>query len=552
MSYHELNKIRNMVSNAANAVFQNEKLPVGVLAVKAAKLAQANPYDNTCVGMYRFLAKRAENGRNLFITRNEFRDVYNRLYSNNNKFGAPFKAELGLEEKSQVRTSLRDERENHMLSELHKHMDSNFDSTAYQAYAEELGSALENKAVKPYSSKTAKAAQRACARELNSIGLLPKKIAVVAGQDDLLICEALYETPKGATAALIPLEVKSGLAIPPSMFLTTNGFVNLTSENVTRHLRNTAGKTFTVDAQSLLKKIAEARQKTTRPVSEVERIVRKASLNRGTPVLGGANDVLLTEIDPAHPEVKLAAPQHTEESLSVAEHLNSKKGAAEFVHGRDAVDMARNMIAFELKRAGYGMPQVKVADSKANQITYAVAINNQLGFKANVKFTEDKKPVMPRVVIAAGMVYEFSKAGLDKMLESGANDADVLAETSPMYGLKPSDLVDQVRTAMAENNLDRAADALHVLKQGSDEFAYRTAYDIYVGGLRGETQEKPAGCSAPVKLGSSMKKICSHTGLPVDKIYQDKYGQCRPLYRRGMEDSSTEGVSTITNRIYFE
>jgi hypothetical protein len=552
MSYHELNKIRNMVSNAANAVFLNEKLPVGVLAVKAGRLAQAYPHDTTCVAMYRFLAKRAENNRDLFIKRAEFRDVYRRLYSNNNKFATQFQNELGLEEKSQVQTSLRDEKENHMLSELHKHMDSNFDSSAYQAYAEELGAALEKKPAPTYSSKTAKAAQRACARELNSVGLLPKKISVVAGQEDLLICEAIYETPKGPTAALIPVEVRSGLAIPPAMFLTTTGFVNLTGEGVTRHIRNTAGKTFTVDPHAILKKIANVRQQNARPVSEVEKIVRKASLNRGTPVMGGANDVLLTEIDPAHPNVKLTEPEQPEEVRSIAEHLNSKKGVAEFVHGRDAVDMARNMIAFELKRAGYGMPQVKVADSQADQITYAVAVNNQLGFRANVKFTKDKKPVMPKVVVADGMVYEFSKSGLDKMLASEANDSSVLAETSPMYGLKPSDLVDQVRQAMADNNFDRATDALHVLKQGNDEFAYRTAYDIYVVGLKGETKEQTTGCSAPVKLGSSVKKICSHTGLPVDKVYQDKYGQCKPLYRRGMDDASTVAVSTITNRIYFE
>ena len=280
MSYHELNKIRNMVSNTANAVFLNEKLPVGVLAVKAGQLAQAYPHDHTCVGMYRFLSKRAENSRDPFIKRAELRDVYNRLYSNNTKFASQFKDELGLVEQTQVRTSMRDEKENHMLSELHKHMSDNFDSTAYHAYTEELGAALEGKASNGYTSKTAKAAQRACARELNSIGLLPKKIAVVAGQHDLLICEALYETPKGPTAALIPVEVRSGLALPPSMFLTTTGFVNLTSEGVTRHVRKTAGKSYKVDAHKLLNKIAEVRQQNARPMSDVEKIVRKASLNR--------------------------------------------------------------------------------------------------------------------------------------------------------------------------------------------------------------------------------------------------------------------------------
>jgi len=550
MSYNELSKIQNLVSKASQAVFLNEKLPIGILAVKAKRVAEGYPRDTTCISMYRFLSKKSENSRDIFISRGEFKDVYNKLYSNNNKFASFFKEELGLVDRPDPSNVMkRDVKENHMLTDLHDKMAKNFNTSAFEAFSEELGAVLDNKPILGYSQENAKLAKKTCARELNSLGLLPKDISVVVGQKDLLICEATYETPKGTTSVLIPVEIKQGLIIPPGMFLSTAGFVNLTSNTVKQHLQATAGKKFQVNSQELLKKISQVKN-SGKKVSEVEQIVRQASLSKGTNILAGSEGILLKEIDPAHPDVKLSAPKSNKEIDSIADYLNSQDGAAEFIFGRSALEMGRSMLSLALKRAGFKAPQITVSGSQKDSITYAIAVG-QFGFKTNIKFV-DRKPVPPKVVVANGMVYDFSVKGLNKLVASGATDPTALVVNSPNYKVKPSELVNQVRRAMTENNFDVATDALHVLKHSGDDVAYRTAYNLFVTGLQGKTAAEKTTCSKPVKLSSSQKVICSHTGLPLDKVYQDKHGDCAPLYRRGMEDTSTEGVSMITSRIYFE
>jgi hypothetical protein len=52
-----------------------------------------------------------------------------------------------------------------------------------------------------------------------------------------------------------------------------------------------------------------------------------------------------------------------------------------------------------------------------------------------------------------------------------------------------------------------------------------------------------------VKSSSSEHPVCGHTGLPIHKVYQDDGGNCRPLYRRGM-DETYEGASFMNAKIF--
>lgn len=552
MNYQDLQKLNGLVSKVANTAFLQEKLPVVSLAAKAKKIAEAQPHDSTCLGMHHFLSKRATNYQKPFVTRGELRDVYNRLYVNSTKFGQYFQEELGLEKPVEKQAMRRNPKENEMISELSQTLEDDFDSDTYSVLAEELGSALKGKeSLASYTAKIAQSARKACARELNVFGLLPKNLSVVAGQEDVLLCEATYDTPKGLTSVLIPVEVKSGLALPPGMFLSTAGFIKLNSDNLHQHLKETSGKTYQVDPKKLLAKISEVKN----PVAEkdsVTQIVDKVAARRGHKIQGSPNDILLTEIDPKNPNVELPQLEPTGDVKSIAEHLNSNQGAAEFVFGRESVEKGRNLVAFEVKKAGWSHPQIVVDDSQEDSVTYAVNLDNKNGFRTKVKFAQGN-PTVPKVVVAHGSVFDFSPQGLSQLVAEGESEPDIVAQTSAQYGLKPSELLNEIRAALQQENLEAASDALHVLKQSGDEYAYRTGYDLYLRGLQGDfKKEASTSCSHPVKLGSTQKTICSHTGLPLDKVYQDKYGNCQPLYRRNIEETSTEGVSTISSRIYFE
>jgi len=399
----------------------------------------------------------------------------------------------------------------------------------------------------------AKNASKACARELNSFGALPKAISVVAGQSDLLICQATYDTPKGQSHVLIPIEIKNDTALMPSMFLSTAGFVNLTKSTLNDHLKATAGKNYKADVQKLLESISNVKNGSPKTLSDIEQIVIKTASSNGTPTAHLANNVLLEEIDAANPNVETPTLQAPEEVRTIAAMLVSDAGAAEFKFSKPVVDMGRKLILSEMQAAGYGPnTQVVVADNTEDSISYAVAVDGKFGFNVPVKVV-NSTPHLPSVVVSAGRVFDLSPSGIGTLLSDGDTNPRAVAQASSFYGLRPSELVDRIRSAMFEENYMAAEDALHVLKVSGDEIAYKAGFNAYTKGLCGDGESPSQGCDTPVKLASSKHMVCSHTGLPVHNVYKDEHGNCRPLYRKRMKDSSEGGgVSFIHSRVYFE
>ena len=209
MNRHELNKVSGVVQAAVKAVHDNEKFLIGVLAAQANRVAAQHPHDQTVVGFSGFLTKRASTKNvSLFITRAELNDVYHKLYTPNNKLAQHFSHELGLVEETKTNIMRRDSNEG--STNL---VDDAYNKIVDPLLSEQLESAFSRESHKPYSNAAAQDAQKACARELNSCGVLPKEVKVEAGQADILICRATYDTPCGQTSVLVPVEVRNEQAL---------------------------------------------------------------------------------------------------------------------------------------------------------------------------------------------------------------------------------------------------------------------------------------------------------------------------------------------------
>jgi hypothetical protein len=191
---------------------------------------------------------------------------------------------------------------------------------------------------------------------------------------------------------------------------------------------------------------------------------------------------------------------------------------------------------------------VQVVDADESNVYFAVKADAQKAFKLPVKIAL-KQIQAPKVVIAEGNLYPFNSEGINKLLNETSGDVNMLAATSACYELKPAELIEQVRVAMLNENLAAAEDALTVLQTKNDPTAYKIAFDMYLegmnGGLKAEGESK---CSSPIKVAHSKHLHCSHTNLPVHKVFQDQLGQCLPLYRKHLQASS-EGAYFLNARI---
>jgi len=541
MSRHDFNRVTDTVMKTAKYLYDNEKFFVGQLAIRANQVAQAYPYDSTSVSFSNFLKKRAEATDVVFITRAELKDVYNKLYHPNNKIAHHFKQELGIVEEPKRNVMLRDPKEGENL------VTEAYTKCADQAFAEQLTDVFEGRAPKPYSSTMAKDAQKACARELNLCGLLPRSIDVVTGQENILICKATYDTPKGHCHTLIPVEIINNKPLIPSVFLTISGFVDLNAKHIKEHIKKTAGKSYHVDIKQLLGALTNTAK--FQPMSDVERIVMKTAALKETPSSYDLNGIIYKEasvIDPPSPNLEIPKLPDTDKFSA---KLSSNIGTAEFIFGRDIVNRGRGLIEQELKSAGHKNSQIAVSDITKSSIIYAVSANG-FGFTVPMKVVNGSMDI-PKVIVASGRVFEFSADGINNMLSTADTNPTASAQASPLNALKPSSLVEEVRQALKDNNYLKAEEALHVLKASGDDIAYKAGYSVFINSLSKKEGCVQSTCSAPVKSSSSKYTLCSHTGLPLHKVYQDDQGNCLPLYRKQMKESS-EGASFLHNRVYFE
>lgn len=545
MSLHELNKI---VGRAAKVLHDSEKFPVGVLAVRARKVAEAYPTDPTSVSMSNFLTKRASSES--LISRAELRQVYSKLFSQNNHFGSVFAEELGATALTTPKIMHRE------ASEGKDFAQEAYGKLADPMLSNALSQVFDLKGVyKPYSASLAKSAARTCLHELNRYAA-PKKIEVVAGQEDLLICQALYETPKGGCSVLIPIEVKAGTALLPTVFLSKIGFVDLSKETLEQHIIETAGVNFTVDVKQLLEVVAAAKNGGIKPLSEMEMIIAKAAAVKGNSY--SSNSILYREDVIDKIQTPLERP-HTPETEEFAKRLASPSGIAEFKFGRIAVENGRKMLRQALGGMGYSHANIAISDVDDTTVYFAVSVDNKGAFKVPMKSASKHNPKnkeigildYPQLIISAGQIHEFSKSGISKILSSSDVDNQMMAVASPAYGLKPSQLIEQIRTSMIEGNLVRAEDALSVLQESGDQGSFKEAFAMYQAGLSGQvkTASKESCCALQRKVAYSKYVICGHTNLPVHKVYQDKSGDCQPLYRKDIAEP--EGGSFMHSKVYF-
>jgi len=549
MSSHEWFELNDIVNKAAKALRDNEQLPLEVLAVKARKLAEAYPADQTSVSIYNFLNKRASSGQ-LFMRRSELREVYGKLATSNNKFSEHFAEEFGLEKQAARNVMVRDPKEGQDL------VQGAYDSQANPILSNQLKAAFDKDVpYMPYSEKVAKDAKRTCAHELNCCGALPKKTSVVAGKEDVLICKATYDTPAGEAHVLIPVEISGDKTLMPSMFLSQDGFVEITAKALEDHIKKTAGKSFRVDVQMLLNDITEAKRGPQKEMTELERIVMAASADAETPNTHTVNAVLYQEVDPAAPNVETPEFEQSDEVQEFAKALTSAAGVAEFVFGREAVERGRSSVKLAMASAGYKNTQIGISDTDDNTIFYAVSTDGANGFTVPVKVA-NKVPQVPGVAVSSAGVFDLSSDGVGELLSQGA-DSSTAAKASSLYYMKPAQLIEQIRQSLSEGNYKTAEEALNVLKSTGDDTAYRTGYAAYVAGLKGDLKKEAAvqcKCAATVKSPNSKYLICSHTGLPVHQVYQDENGDCKPMYRKSMSETSDGGedVTFLHSKVFLD
>ena len=534
MDNRSIQDLKRFVAELSNKLAATDKFFTARLATRLNKAAEQHPHDHTIIQMASFLNKRAGSQGGQLISRGELKRVYDHLWTSNTKCASYLTEEIGVKDTNlpEAPKTTRSPREGESINDLYsRHVD--------QKLASEFESLFNNGAgYKGFDPRVGKMAEKLVQASLPG----DPTVQAVDGREYAILCQATYETPRGRSSVLIPVEVSAGNAVVPNVFLTPAGFENLTEHNVASHIERTAGKSFRVDANQIFNIIKKAKFGTVEETKVLDMMAGKKvaselnSVDRAVMLLKaktGENGItqdgiLYQKVDAETKGVELPELKQTS---SFAERLGSVAGQAEFIFSKTAVNMGGNWIRKELTDFGYSNAQIKVANVTNDSIIYAVSVGG-VGFKVPVKVV-NSKVTQPSMVITAGGIEEFSRSGIKNAM--GASDTKASALALGYDVSNPAELIREVEASCQAGDIKRAGEALSALASTGDERATKYAFDIYMQAANGEIKTEAAPKIKTIKIGGNV--VEATTGLPVDKVYVDSNGNVQAKYRQHMENT---------------
>jgi hypothetical protein len=529
-------KIQKLLNSLANTIDGKSEIATPLLAAKLAKAVEAYPGDHTIGSIYRVVDKMVDNNT-MFIRKSELKSLYGKLYSRNTKFAEVFSDEIGLVD-------------NVSAPKLYERDDS-VELNSYQVGDQVLANALnsvfdKNAPLKMYSQELANKALSTVANTLEAWNLKPSTLSVDAGNEKFLVIKASYETPKGISGFYVPVQTSGNKVLEASVFMGNGGPQELNHVSIKNYLTCTAGTKSKITASGILEVITKAASEN-REVSDAEIALTRLTATRQGKSEFFADQVVGLKV--AEASVQDVQLPKSDEFKTFEEQFTSAHGIAGLEHGAEKVKIARECVVRELVGYGHKNPQVVVAKSDPSGILFSVSLDaGRVGFSVPVKMAEGKV-VKPSVMLCNGSVSSFSEESINELYISNATDYKAAASASPQFGLTAADLLNNVRDALAKGNNAMAEDALNVLASTGNEQAYALGFSALMNGLAKKASAPKTECSKMIKNSSSEHPVCSHTGLPAHKVYQDKDGNCRPLYRRGMDE--TYEVASFNNYKIF-
>lgn len=535
-----LDKIQQLVGSLSKTLENNERIATPILAAKLAKATVAYPGDQTIGAMSRVISKMASNNTT-FISKADLKSLYTKLHSRNTKFAELFSDELGaVDALPSPQIMQRDE--------------SSLQVNPYEVGDTVLANALasvfdKHTPVKMYSQTLANKALASVASSLDAWNLKPNALSVDDGNEKFLVIKADYETPKGVTSIYIPIETPNNKVSEASVFMANAGPQELNHVAIKSYLKVHAGHKAKINGTNILAVLTKAASEN-REVSDTEIALTKLTASRQGQSEFFQNSIIGQKMATASKQ-DVELPK-SEEFASFEEQFTSARGQAAWQFGAETVAMARNHIIRELTSYGHKNPQVVVAKNDDSTIFYNVSLDaGRVGFVVPVKLASGKL-IKPSVMLCNGSLEAFTQEGINKLYVQNHSDFRAAAGASTLSAMKPSELINNLRTSLAEGNYAKAEDALNVLAHCGDARAYASGFQAYMSGLanvKTASSEEQVKCGHAVHSKVSEHPICAQTGLPTHKVYQDQHGNCRPLYRRGM-DETYEGAVFNNSKIF--
>ena len=451
-------------------------------------------------------------------------------------------------------------KQNRLDAEIEKEIKTAADPTITNTIASVFSDSAE---IKAFDNKIATKGIEYVTAELNARGFKPS-VEIMGGDKDTIIYAANIDTRKGRVTVAIPTQIDSGRVLFPSTFVADDHLEELSATTLGMFVEKKAvagdfSVPKTADILSAVRVIMGHKNLGAQEFTKVTETVPDKQANELS-TLFAASEKIVTKPD-LNTYQKADMPK---ELAHLARDFEDDVLEAASQFGLEAIRTGKELIANELRSAGFKNAQVKFGSESNESVIYLAAINTPKGPReievaVEMKALSENKymPLMPTYFAYDGMIEDFTSTKLQRfaMTLPSPSTQNVVYTTAYNYMLLP-ELKDEMLKAVGDSDYVTCETVLAEIRDRFNDDDYKNAIADYhfiltqKAKLHKQSQYK---CSKVIHAGhGSIEDRCGHYLVPLSKVVTDEQGNCRlktAIERERLNPIDESGAAISTSKI---
>jgi hypothetical protein len=522
------NELKRRAEALLSQINSGKEYTVGHVSQRLERAAADHPQDTVIKAVAGVLDTMVRQNPDRLISQGELDQIYNQLVGLNAS-GTRFRDVLGDLLLSRKPASAAPDPQ---YVETHRDPLQEALSETAPELTRELG-AMFDFADSHYDPKCAVEARNKVGMELHAMGVRNARVRIAGGNPRHLVFAADLDTNRGAVRVYIPMEA-SGNKLP-SVFVSDDHFVELTSTNLQKHLDKMAthsGRLPTVS--SILNSLDILTMKSQPKVSneQVAKIAASLPSDNGTQGLSAPGLFASLPEGKNIGQVEIPRAPVPESLKTLAAEIEESVLEAAVGFPQPAVRLAKRMLLAELAAMGFKGSQVRIAAPTSDGFICEAILNTPRG-KINIDVPiemRDNQPLMPSVFAQGDKVEDFNDSNLKAMLMRDPETINIaVRRDSNLLGMSYYDLKDSLIRYAAEDNLKACDEVMEVIAEKFDQDIYRNTlidYQKILTDLGSAKHQAQSRCGRILKSSNSIFPLCGHFMVPLHKVIQDGDGVC--------------------------
>lgn len=503
-------QIVDLIATINDQINNSDQLCVSSLSNKLKKCSSAYPQDKTIGALSRIISSFGKN--NDFITKKSFKELYASHYTNNTAMPELFSNELDIkiEKEASVQPA--------------KNKDIDLSKYKADPLLENVLSKLLLKDTKvSLAHDVVKKAEEKVLKDLNNV-YRPSSVKAIDSNSDAIVVLASFESPKGMTEIFIPLTKN----LEGNVFIGNKVVSEINEDNIKNYILKNAGQKIAISSKKVLSTIESS---ITPKQDRTELAAAAIKVNNSKLYSDGIVGVKFAESTATIVELP-----KSNEFKNLEEKFASPLGIALENFGEKMLQKAAQTIQTTLNQINSPALKINLLKSSNDSLIFNVLSKSGKTFTVPVKVS-GSNCLSPDYAVFNGGVQKLDKKFESKLASSELDKAS-FKHVANLAVLNSDQLLSLAKQFSDSKEFEKMATVLEVLKD-KDIQLYKNAYKFILGDIKKEASINK--CSKLVERKNSIHKICEHTGLPENKVYQDKDGNCRPLYRKELDNMPEKG-----------